>query len=129
MSDHHKYGIFYAITRIVLAILTLLAMIGIIVGIVYWLNDKRGNSVEYLIWAAFCLLVAFCGFYGAYREHFMSTMIYGVAELILVLAGISFVEMQIYTRLTQIIAIVVAFIFAWMLYDGGHADMSMPCTV
>ena len=128
MSEH-KFGIFYVITRIVLAVLTAIAVIGIIIGLIRYIDNNYNNKIGYIVWAVVCLIVAITGFWGAWKEHFMSCMIYGIVELILLLAGISFVDMELYTRLTQIFAVVCASIFSWMLYVGGRADYSLPCHV
>ena len=124
-----RFGIFYPISRIVLAVLTAVAIIGIIVGLIDYLDNNYHNKVGYIVWTVVCLIVAITGFWGAWKEHFMSCLIYGIVELILVLAGISFADTAIYTRVTQVFAIVFAFIFSWMLHVEGRADYSLPCHV
>ena len=128
MSEH-KFGIFYVITRIVFAVLTAIAIVGIIISIIDYLSNKYDQQVGYIVWAVICLIVAITGFWGAWKEHFMSSLLYGIVELILLLAGISFAHMKVYTQVTQVLAVIFAFIFSWMLYVGGRADYSLPCHV
>jgi len=122
----HRFGIFYVITRIILAILTLLAIIFIIINLVKWIDRDGGHKVEGIIWSCVSLLISLLGFYGAWKEHFMATLVFGITELILLLAGIAVANMEDYTRIGQIFAVVIACIYCWMLYVSGNVDYSLP---
>jgi hypothetical protein len=124
--SNDRLGILYIIIRICLAILTLLAIISIIINIIQWIDHNNGDKLGGIIWSIVCLIISFLGFYGAWREHFMATLVYAITVTILLLAGIAVGGMKLYTRITQIFAVIVAIIYCWLLHAGGKADYSMP---
>jgi hypothetical protein len=124
--SNDRLGILYIIIRICLAILTLLAIISIIINIIQWIDHNDGDKIGGIIWSIVCLIISFLGFYGAWREHFMATLVYAITVTILLLAGIAVGGMKLYTRITQIFAVIVAIIYCWLLHAGGKADYSMP---
>jgi hypothetical protein len=124
--SNDRLGILYIIIRICLAILTLLAIISIIINIIQWIDHNDGDKIGGIIWSIVCLIISFLGFYGAWREHFMATLVYAITVTILLLAGIAVGGMELYTRITQIFAVIVAIIYCWLLHAGGKADYSMP---
>jgi hypothetical protein len=124
--SNDRLGILYIIIRICLAILTLLAIISIIINIIQWIDHNNGDKLGGIIWSIVCLIISFLGFYGAWREHFMATLVYAITVTILLLAGIAVGGMELYTRITQIFAVIVAIIYCWLLHAGGKADYSMP---
>jgi hypothetical protein len=121
-----RLGLLYTIIRICLAILTLLAIISIIINIIQWIDHNNGDRLGGIIWSVVCLLISFLGLYGAWKEHFMATLVYAITVTILLLAGIAVGGMELYTRITQIFAVIVAIIFCWLLRADGKADYSLP---
>jgi hypothetical protein len=124
--SNDRLGILYVIIRICLAILTLLAIISIIINIIQWIDHNNGDRLGGIIWSIVCLLISFLGFYGAWKEHFMATLVYAITVTILLLAGIAVGGMELYTRITQIFAVIVAITYCWLLHVGGKADYSLP---
>lgn len=121
----HKFGIFYVIVRIILAVLTLLAMICVAINLWKWIEAyDHGHKLDGIIWSTVALLVSFLGFYGAWKEHFLATLVFGISALILLLAGIAVTDMREYTRIGQICSIIISCIYCWMLYASGNVDYS-----
>lgn len=131
MGDN-RFGIFYVIARVALAVLTLVAIIFVIIDLVDIIretsnhyNYDRGSNVAAIIWLFLVLIIFLLGFYGAYKEHFCSILIYATAETVFLLVGIAF-TVSWSTRVFPIIAVIIAWILVWMLHVNGRSDYSLP---
>lgn len=108
----------YAIVRIVLAILSMITMIVIALKLFHYIGDSHGHKdyhgVDNVVCGSIGLLIASLGFYGAYHEHFDATLVFAIAQTILLIT-----DLLIYTRDAQVFAAIFAYIYGFLLHRGG----------
>lgn len=117
----NRFGIFYPITRIAFGVILVIALIFFVVGLI----DCKGCFKEAgnIIWMIFAFLVLLIGVIAAWKEHFLFTVIFAVAEIILCGFGWG---IGWYSGVGTVLAVIVAIIFAIMLYMINKRDMGMP---
>lgn len=122
MGNDTRFGIFYPITRIALAVIIIIQIVLLVVDII----DCDGclKSAKAIIFIILTILVLFIGAIGAWKEHFLFTLIFAVTEVILCIFG--FVISRQISSGGVIITVIIASIYAVMLYMLGKRDMRMP---
>ena len=115
-----RFGILYAITRIVLVVLILLM---IIINIVHIAQSNQ--KTEDIVWVVFSFISLAIGLIGVWREHFLFSCTFAV--ILLVLACVSGAYGFIWLQTTgTVILILLAMLFTFMLWDMGNRQMNVP---
>lgn len=122
MAGENRFGIFYPITRITFGVILVISLILFIVAII----DCHGcwKSAGNIVWMIFAFLLLAVGIIAAWKEHFLFTLIFAIAEI--VLCGFGWGVGGWAAGVGPVLAIIVAVIFAIMLYMIGKKDMGMP---
>lgn len=118
MADS-RFGIFYVIVRIALVVLVILQMIFNIVGII----DCKHCSASSIVWFVFSFLALGVGLIGAWKEHFLFSIIFAVLSVVLVIFGWGISTLS---AAGVVALILISILFTFMLWDAGKRDMNVP---
>ena len=121
----NKFGIWYVITRIALAVLVIIQLVLIIVDIARCASNNNQCSTGTIIWMVFVVLVLLIGLLAAYREHFLSAAVFCTVEIVLAITGFVTWSSSA-SAIGVVLCMVCAVIFTIMLYLSGSRDMNPP---
>ncbi len=123
-TNNNRFGIFYLIARILLAVLIIVQLVWLIVATVHCFNNHcEANSI---VWYAFTIFVLLIGLVGAWKEHFGSSAVFAITEIVLVILGFAMFAGKNDTAWSVAATLIVSVIYSIMLYMSGHKDMGVP---
>ena len=120
LSTNTRFGIFYVITRLALAILVLIHLVVLIINIFQCSHCSVGT----IIWFIFAILILLVGLLAAFREHFLTALVFAIVEIILAITG--FIGGVYLSSVATLLCLICAITFSVMLYMSGSRDMNVP---
>ena len=120
----NKFGIFYYIVRILLAIL----IISLIIYSILWMAIAPGDRTVWDILSGIMLIiVCLFGLLALWCNWFWSIIIFGLNMVIIIIIGL-INSVPLVQWLLPLACAMLAFIYAYMLYKAGGADGGcVPC--
>lgn len=121
LETSNKFGKLYVFTRLAMLICILIQLIALIIALAQGISHA---SVGWIIWWIFIGLSMLIGLLAAWREHFLTAVIFAIIEIVLAICG--FTGGIGVLAFATVLLIICSIGFALMLYFSGSRDLSMP---
>lgn len=121
LDTSNKFGKLYVFTRLAMLICILIQLIALVITLIKYIGSA---SAGWIIWWIFVGLSMLVGLLAAWREHFLTAVIFAIIEIVLAICG--FTGGPGLLAFATVILIICSIGFALMLYFSGSRDIGMP---
>lgn len=121
LETSNKFGKLYVFTRLAMLICILIQLIVLIIVLIQNIGHASVGGIILWVFVGLAMLV---GLLAAWREHFLTAVIFAIIEIVLAICG--FTGGGGILAIVTVILIVCSIGFTLMLYFSGSRDIGMP---